>query len=157
MPPPESCSGRPPSPDPIPLDGLRHRRLDSLSLGQRKRVALAATLLGSPDVTLLDEPTNGLDPLAVRGLREALMVEREQGRNLVVSSHHLDELQRIADVLVFMKGGRAAGTWTRANSSALISESWRGSLRSASAESGGERLSLSTADSTNVFHSPQSG
>lgn len=95
------------------LHGLLNKRLDSLSLGERKKVALSAALLGAPRVLLLDEPTNGLDPTAVRGLRHALMGERERGITVIVSSHHLDELQRIADGLVFLKDGAAEGAWTR--------------------------------------------
>jgi ABC-2 type transport system ATP-binding protein len=95
------------------LQALLRSPLDSLSMGQRKKVALAAALLGSPEVILLDEPTNGLDPTATRDLRETLLREKEGGATLIVSSHHLDELQRIADALVFVKGGRVAGSWTR--------------------------------------------
>jgi len=97
------------------LNGLEHRRLDTLSLGQRKRVALTAALTGDPAVLLLDEPTNGLDPVAVRVLRETLREERARGATLIVSSHHLDELQRLADALVFVREGRVAGAWTRAD------------------------------------------
>jgi ABC-2 type transport system ATP-binding protein len=95
------------------IQTLLRSPLDSLSMGQRKKVALAAALLGSPGVVLLDEPTNGLDPVAARDLRETLLREREGGATLIVSSHHLDELQRIADALVFVKGGKVAGSWTR--------------------------------------------
>jgi len=95
------------------LGGLERRRLDTLSLGQRKRAALSAALMGDPALLLLDEPTNGLDPVAVRSLRETLRVERARGATVIVSSHHLDELQRLADALVFVKEGRVAGEWTR--------------------------------------------
>jgi len=103
---------------PLGLDGLdvlEHRRLDTLSLGQRKRVALTAALTGDPPVLLLDEPTNGLDPAAVRVLRETLGGVRARGATVIVSSHHLDELQRLADALVFVREGRVAGAWTRAD------------------------------------------
>lgn len=87
--------------------------IGSLSLGQRKKVALAAALSGDPEVLLLDEPTNGLDPLAIRELREALVEERALGTIILISSHHLDELQRIADALVFVNEGTVAGSWSR--------------------------------------------
>jgi ABC-2 type transport system ATP-binding protein len=95
------------------LQGLMQRPLDSLSMGQRKKAALTAALLRGPDIVLLDEPTNGLDPMAARDLRETLLDERERGATLIVSSHHMDELQRIADALVFVKEGRVAGAWSR--------------------------------------------
>jgi ABC-2 type transport system ATP-binding protein len=115
------------------LEPLAARRLDALSLGQRKKVALAAALLGGPRVLLLDEPTNGLDPMAVRELREVLTRLGSAGLTVIVSSHHLDELQRIADALVFVSGGRALGSWTRVEAlarfgsfDALYEHSFRG-------------------------------
>jgi len=95
------------------LEPLLSRSLPSLSLGQKKKVALAASLLDGPDLLLLDEPTNGLDPLALEDLRRTLLGERRKGSTIIVSSHHLDELQRISDVLVFVDGGRDAGAWER--------------------------------------------
>lgn len=109
--------GKEPAPGPVGgmqgLEALRPRRMDTLSQGQRKKVALAAALVGNPALLLLDEPTNGLDPAAVRELRETLTVLGGEGRTLVVSSHHLDELQRVADVLVFVEEGRSLGCWSR--------------------------------------------
>ncbi len=95
------------------LSGLLDKRLHTLSLGQRKKVALSAALLGGPTLLLLDEPTNGLDPLAVRELRESLRGEGSRGTTVIISSHHLDELQRLADGLVFVRDGAAAGAWSR--------------------------------------------
>lgn len=84
---------------------LNARPLAALSLGQRRRVELCAALIGDPDVLLLDEPTNGLDPLAMTALRSGLLEARRPSRVIVVSSHHLDELQRIADWIVLMHEG----------------------------------------------------
>lgn len=95
------------------LDGLRGKRLDRLSLGEQRRVEIAAALAGSPALLLLDEPTNGLDPGGIAALREAIQAARRPGRTIVVSSHHLDELQRIADSLLFVRDGRITGRWTR--------------------------------------------
>lgn len=96
------------------VEELLDRRCDALSLGQRKKVALAAALKGNPEVLLLDEPTNGLDPLATKALRRTLLEERERGITMIVSSHHLDELQRMADTLVFVNAGGVVGSWTQA-------------------------------------------
>lgn len=95
------------------IENLLKKPLSSLSHGQRKRVALAASLKGDPGVLLLDEPTNGLDPMAVTELRRILLRERERGGIIIVSSHHLDELQRVADGYVFVQDGRGAGAWDR--------------------------------------------
>ncbi|MBA3853276.1 MAG: hypothetical protein C0503_02615 [Gemmatimonas sp.] len=90
----------------LDIDGLAQRPLPALSLGQRRRVELAAALIGDPDLLLLDEPTNGLDPLAMTALRSGLRAARRRDRLIIVSSHHLDELQRIADWIVLMHEGR---------------------------------------------------
>ncbi len=95
------------------LGSLLPRRIGVLSHGQRKKVALGAALSGEPWLLLLDEPTNGLDPGAVRELREVLTGLGREGRTVIVSSHHLDELQRMADALVFVRDGQALGAWTR--------------------------------------------
>lgn len=91
---------------------IMEKRIGTLSLGQKKKVALAAALSGDSGLLLLDEPTNGLDPLAVQDLREVLTRLGREGVTVIVSSHHLDELQRLADVLVFVDGGRCVGNWT---------------------------------------------
>jgi len=89
---------------------LAARRLNALSLGQRRRVELLAVLIGDPDLLLLDEPTNGLDPLAMAALRRGLLAAQRPGRLILVSSHHLDELQRIAGWIVLMHEGRIVGS-----------------------------------------------
>lgn len=88
---------------------IESRLLGSLSLGQKRRVELLAALVGDPDVVLLDEPTNGLDPLAVTSLRRGLLACQRPGRLLLVSSHHLDELQRVADHVLILSAGRLVG------------------------------------------------
>lgn len=88
---------------------LESRLLGSLSLGQKRRVELVAALIGDPDLVLLDEPTNGLDPLAVHALRRGLLAIRRPGRLLMVSSHHLDELQRVTDHVLILSQGRLVG------------------------------------------------
>ena len=92
---------------------LYDRRLDTLSLGQRRRVEIAAAMIGAPTVLLLDEPTNGLDPFAVAELRETALALRAAGACVLISSHHLDELQRIADRLVLLRAGECLGSWNR--------------------------------------------
>lgn len=86
-------------------------RLSRLSLGQKRRVELAAALIGDPPLLLLDEPTNGLDPLAVVALRTSILACRRDGRLILISSHHLDELQRLADRVVMLDRGRLVGEW----------------------------------------------
>src|SRR6476646_6413519 len=73
--------------------GVRARRM---SLGNRQRLGLAAALQHRPDLIILDEPTNALDPAGVIALREALLRRAADGAGVLVSSHHLDEVARIA-------------------------------------------------------------
>ncbi len=95
-------------------DAFAGRRLRDLSQGQRRRVEVAAALVGGAGLLLLDEPTNGLDPLALRDLRDILHSLRRPGVSVLVSSHNLDELERVADRVVLMQRGRIAGVHTRA-------------------------------------------
>jgi ABC-type multidrug transport system ATPase subunit len=98
----------------VPAEGLeeiRGSRLGALSLGQKRRVELAAALLGDPAVLLLDEPTNDLDPLAVAWLRAQIEAHRRPDRLILIASHNLDELQRVAEHLVVLREGELVGTW----------------------------------------------
>lgn len=85
---------------------LSGKLLGELSLGQARRVELAAALIGDPDLILLDEPTNGLDPVAIRELRQAVAALRRPSRTIFIASHHLDELQRLCDWIVVIQNGR---------------------------------------------------
>ena len=85
-------------------------RTDSLGMGQR--LGLAAALLGDPEVLVLDEPVNGLDPEGIRWIRDLLRRRAEDGGTVLLSSHVLSELAEVADDVVVIAGGRvrAAGT-----------------------------------------------
>ena len=85
-------------------------RTSRLSLGNRQRVGLAAALLHEPAVIVLDEPTNALDPAGVILLRESLLRRAGAGAGILVSSHHLDEVARVADRITVINDGRAIGS-----------------------------------------------
>ena len=85
-------------------------RTSRLSLGNRQRVGLAAALLHEPAVIVLDEPTNALDPAGVILLRESLLRRAAAGAGILVSSHHLDEVARVADRITVINDGRAIGS-----------------------------------------------
>jgi ABC-2 type transport system ATP-binding protein len=84
-------------------------RTSRLSLGNRQRVGLAAALLHDPQTIILDEPTSALDPSGVILLRESLLRRVSAGAGVLVSSHHLDEVARIADRITIINDGRAIG------------------------------------------------
>jgi ABC-2 type transport system ATP-binding protein len=86
------------------------RRARTLSLGNRQRLGLASALMHRPSVLVLDEPANALDPAGVVFIRELLRTRRKEGTAVLVSSHHLDELARIADRITVLHRGRVVGT-----------------------------------------------
>jgi ABC-2 type transport system ATP-binding protein len=88
-----------------------NRRVKGYSMGMRQRLAIAAALLGDPDVLILDEPANGLDPPGIRWMRDLLRAEAGRGRAVLVSSHLLSEVsQTVDDIVVISKGElRASG------------------------------------------------
>jgi ABC-2 type transport system ATP-binding protein len=91
------------------LEPYRDRRTRALSLGNRQRVGLAAALQHDPSVIVLDEPSNTLDPAGVIRLRESLLRRAGDGAAVLISSHHLDEVARIADRIVVINAGRLIG------------------------------------------------
>ena len=91
--------------DTVDLHGFERRIVSGLSGGERARVSLAAALLGSPDVLVLDEPTVGLDPVLRRDLWATFRTLAGGGTTLLVSSHVMDEAER-CDSLILLRGGR---------------------------------------------------
>ena len=88
------------------LSDLRTRRLIGLSKGERQRVSLARTLIHDPELLILDEPAEGLDPRARVELRELLMLLHERGKTILISSHILAELEEVCTHLVLIERGR---------------------------------------------------
>ncbi|WP_433003420.1 ABC transporter ATP-binding protein [Kribbella sp. CA-294648] len=86
------------------------RRAGKLSLGNRQRLGLASALQHDSELIVLDEPTNSLDPSGVILLREAIARRAAAGAGVLVSSHHLDEVARIADHIPVLNAGRIIGT-----------------------------------------------
>ena len=90
----------------VDLTGAAGRRVGGYSLGMRQRLALAGALLGDPQVLVLDEPANGLDPEGVRWIRQLLSGLADEGRTVFVSSHILAEVSKVADEVVVIHRGR---------------------------------------------------
>jgi ABC-2 type transport system ATP-binding protein len=82
------------------------RRVGGYSMGMRQRLGLAAALMGEPELLVLDEPANGLDPAGIRWLRDLLRSLASQGRTILISSHVLAEIEQIADEVVIIHRGK---------------------------------------------------
>jgi ABC-2 type transport system ATP-binding protein len=90
----------------VGLADRSHHRVGGYSLGMRQRLGLATALLGDPDVLILDEPANGLDPAGVAWLRDLLRDLAARGRTVIVSSHVLSEVAQTVDHLLIVGGGQ---------------------------------------------------
>jgi len=108
------------------------RRVGNYSLGMRQRLGIATALIGDPEVLILDEPANGLDPAGIRWMRDLLRGYADRGGTVLLSSHLLHEIEVIADDIVMIGNGRivsqgtktellhAAGTVVRAADTAAL-------------------------------------
>src|SRR6266498_1549990 len=90
----------------VELTGAAGRRVKTYSLGMRQRLGLAAALLGDPELLILDEPANGLDPAGVHWLRTFLQQLAQQGRTVLISSHLLAEVAQTVDQVLIIDHGR---------------------------------------------------
>jgi ABC-2 type transport system ATP-binding protein len=90
----------------VELGDAAHRRVKGYSLGMRQRLGLAAALLGDPELLILDEPANGLDPEGVRWLRDFLHRLASEGRTVLISSHVLAEVAQTVDRVLIIGRGR---------------------------------------------------
>ncbi len=93
--------------DTVGLGDRAHDRYRGYSLGMKQRLGIAAALLGDPDLLILDEPANGLDPQGVREMRSLIAGLAGTGRTVLVSSHDLSELEQVCDWMVLIDTGRS--------------------------------------------------
>jgi ABC-2 type transport system ATP-binding protein len=96
----------------VGLDAAANRRAKGYSMGMRQRLAIAAALLGDPEVLILDEPTNGLDPPGISWMRGLLREQAGKGRAVLVSSHLLAEVAQSVDDVVIISHGELRGHGT---------------------------------------------
>jgi ABC-2 type transport system ATP-binding protein len=92
--------------DRVGLAAARKKRVKAYSLGMRQRLGLAVAMLHEPDIFILDEPTNGLDPAGVREMRDLFRDLASSGRTVFVSSHLLAEVEQVATHVAVIVGGR---------------------------------------------------
>ena len=113
-----------PSPDEVialvHLEEKRHARIASLSGGQKQRLALACALVGDPDLLFLDEPTTGLDPQARRQLWDLIEDFKRAGRTVVLTTHYMEEAERLCNRVAIVDHGKVIGLGTPAQLVASI-------------------------------------
>lgn len=90
----------------VELTGTGRKKAGQFSLGMRQRLGIALALLNNPKLLILDEPTNGLDPLGIQELRELIRSFPQQGITVILSSHILSEVEQIADHIGIIAEGR---------------------------------------------------
>ncbi|NUR06898.1 MAG: ATP-binding cassette domain-containing protein [Nocardioidaceae bacterium] len=95
------------------VDDEPDRRVRNYSLGMRQRLGIATALIGEPEVLILDEPANGLDPSGIRWMRDLLRGFANQGGTVLLSSHLLHEIEVIADDIVVIGNGRIVADGTK--------------------------------------------
>jgi ABC-2 type transport system ATP-binding protein len=93
----------------VELTQATHKRVKGFSLGMKQRLCLASAILGNPEMLVLDEPANGLDPAGIAWLRGFIKARAQAGATVLVSSHQLAELEEIVDdVIIIHKGAVVA-------------------------------------------------
>ncbi|MCW3463217.1 ABC transporter ATP-binding protein [Chitinophaga nivalis] len=88
------------------LEERQHSAFKTFSLGMKQRLAIAAVLLGDPDVLILDEPTNGLDPSGIAEVRELVHQLAATGKTIILASHLLDEVEKVCTHVAILRAGR---------------------------------------------------
>lgn len=83
----------------------KNSSFSTYSLGMKQRLAIASALLGSPDVLVLDEPTNGLDPVGISEIRDLIKRLAEEGKTIIIASHLLDEIEKVCTHVAILKKG----------------------------------------------------
>ena len=92
--------------DELKMDEIADRRSEGFSRGQRQKVVLGRALVHNPPNIIMDEPTNGLDVMAVRDTRDTIRTMRDQGRCVLFSTHYMDEAERLCDHIAIIVEGK---------------------------------------------------
>jgi ABC-2 type transport system ATP-binding protein len=87
------------------INELLNLKFGSLSFGQKQKVLIASSLIGNPKIIILDEPTNGLDPMSIVNIREIILRRKNASNTIIIASHMLTEMEKICDrVAIFVSG-----------------------------------------------------
>lgn len=96
--------------DLVNLLARKRSKFKTYSLGMKQRLAIAAAMIGDPDVLIFDEPTNGLDPQGIAEVRETIRQIAQTGKTIIMASHILDEVEKICSHVAIIKNGRLLAT-----------------------------------------------
>jgi ABC-2 type transport system ATP-binding protein len=94
----------------VELSDRKHSKFSSFSLGMKQRLAIASALLNDPEILILDEPTNGLDPQGIHQIREIIKTIASQGTTILLASHLLDEVEKVCSHVVILQKGKTLYT-----------------------------------------------
>lgn len=109
----------------VGLTNTGAKKFKEFSLGMKRRLALAATLLSKPEFLILDEPTNGLDPVGIKDIRDLLLrINRESGTTILISSHILRELYEVATDFLFIDAGEIMGEISKEELNKKLERKW---------------------------------
>lgn len=124
----------------LELQGKAGAYFQHLSGGQKQRLALALALVNEPEILFLDEPTAGLDPQARRAIHEVIRGARQEGRTVVLTTHYIEEAERLCDRVAIVDGGRVIALGTpdelraRSSSASVIEVRWASRIDAAGGE-----------------------
>lgn len=124
----------------LQMEDIADRRAEGFSRGQRQKVILGRALVHDPRNIIMDEPTNGLDVMAVRETRQTIRNFREQGRCVLFSTHYMDEAERLCDYIAIIVDGKIAAYGAPTD---LMHQTGKGNLEDAFVELAGDKLERS--------------
>jgi len=91
----------------VGLNGVEHKKIHEFSLGMKQRLGIARAIVAKPEILILDEPINGLDPIGIKDIRELLLLLKEEHRiTILISSHIVSEIESIADTIGILHNGK---------------------------------------------------
>lgn len=96
----------------VDLYERRNSKFKTFSLGMKQRLAIGGALIGSPEVLVLDEPTNGLDPQGIAEIRDLIIEIGRKGKTIIIASHILDEIEKVCTHCAILKNGKLLRTGT---------------------------------------------
>lgn len=120
----------------VGLEERQHYKFSTYSLGMKQRLAIASALLNDPEILILDEPTNGLDPQGIHQIREIIKTIASQGTTILLASHLLDEVEKVCSHVVILRKGKSL---------------YVGSVENMNASHGFFTLKCSTMDALETF------